>query len=216
MANSNALILNFLKKTVPNWPKLVNKIGEGQNGRVYKMNNGHLLKFVYGNAQGEVNVMKKLNNTGIAPKVWNSRVVNVNNATSRQLRNAAFEKKNLANKISLIMMNDIKVYSDRKNPRGKIMTLHKYYREYDTNNANITNRVGKLISAMHGRGVFHRNLHRGNIMVSVDDAGKITGMWVIDFGRSKIRPPGQKNFNNGSIGNIGNVQAARRFYNINI
>lgn len=216
MVNANALILNFLKKTVPNWPKLVNKIGAGKNGRVYKMNNGRLLKFVYGNAQGEVNGMKKLNNTGIAPKVWNSRVVNVNNATSRQLRNAAFENKKLANKISLIMMNDIKVYSDRKNPRGKIMTLRNYYREYDTNNSNITNRVGKLISTMHGRGVFHRNLHRGNIMVSVDDAGKITGMWVIDFGRSKIRPPGQKNFNNGSIGNIGNVQAARRFYSINI
>lgn len=114
------------------------------------------------------------------------------------------------------MMNDIKIYSDRKNPSGKVMTLQKYVREHNANNANITNRVGKLLNIMHGRGVFHRNLHRGNIMVSVDAAGKITGMWVIDFGRSKVRPVGQKNFNNGNVGNVGNVRAAKRFYNITI
>ena len=41
------------------------------------------------------------------------------------------------------------------------------------------------------RGVSHGNLHDENIIVSTDSAGRITGMWAIDFGRSRSIPQGK-------------------------
>ena len=109
-------------------------------------------------------------------------------------------------------MNNIKKYTP-----NNIMTLNAYMRKVNSpNKANITTRVRPILKTMHNRGVYHRNLHTDNIIVSVKN-DKITGMWVIDFGRSRIVSPGQKNSaNNGPGKNIGNIIAAKRFYNINL
>ena len=214
MPGSNRLMLNFLQRVIPNWPKIVGYVGSGQNGMVYKMDNGRLLKFVYGNASVEVNALKRLANSGISPKLWNSKIVNVNANTSKQFRNEAFPKKNIQNKISLILMNNVKIYSDRINPRGNVMTLGSYIRNYaNSNRVNIGNRVLKLMNVMHGLGVYHRNLHTDNVLVAVDDKGKLTGVWIIDFGRSRTFPRGNKKNNtpNGRIGNVGNVGATKKY-----
>ena len=67
---------------------------------------------------------------------------------------------------------------------NKSMTLTRYLQIYRYKKENIQRRVEHLIEQMHLKGWAHGNLHTGNIIVSVSPTGKITGMWVIDFGRA--------------------------------
>jgi predicted unusual protein kinase regulating ubiquinone biosynthesis (AarF/ABC1/UbiB family) len=86
---------------------------------------------------------------------------------------------NLSNKLTVFVMG-------RAGNSGA-MTLEDYYLTYSqANTANIQRRVEYLISEMALRGVSHGDLHPGNIIVTVGPSGRILGMWVIDFGRSRV------------------------------
>jgi len=77
---------------------------------------------------------------------------------------------------------------------SKAMTLTKYLQMYRTNNnkkANVQRRVEYLIEQMALRGVSHGDLHTDNIIVTKSTTGRITGMWVIDFGQSRNLSPGK-------------------------
>jgi len=71
-------------------------------------------------------------------------------------------------------------------------TLRNYISKHPgANRKIIARRVAYLVKEMHLRGVSHGNLHDNNIIVSFDSAGRITGMWAIDFGRSRSIPLGK-------------------------
>jgi hypothetical protein len=75
--------------------------------------------------------------------------------------------------------------------KGQAMTLRNYLKKFpDSSRENVRNRVTSLIEAMHLKGVLHGNLHSQNILVTADALGRLTGMWVIDFGRSRGLPLG--------------------------
>ena len=74
------------------------------------------------------------------------------------------------------------------------MTLRNYYSKFKPNkttNNYIHNYVRWLAQQLQLSGIEHMNLHSGNIMVSVDSNGKITNMWIIDYGLSKHYPVGK-------------------------
>jgi predicted unusual protein kinase regulating ubiquinone biosynthesis (AarF/ABC1/UbiB family) len=64
------------------------------------------------------------------------------------------------------------------------MTLSNYKNEYarKINQNSLNRRLTNALSNLQVRGVLHGNIHGGNIIVSVTPSGKITGLWVIDFG----------------------------------
>ena len=73
---------------------------------------------------------------------------------------------------------------------GQAMTLSNYTKKFQPNMRHVQARIFHIIDEMHIRGVSHGNLHTGNILVTANSAGRITGMWVIDFGRSTKIPLG--------------------------
>jgi thiamine kinase-like enzyme len=74
---------------------------------------------------------------------------------------------------------------------GHAMTLRSYLMKFpDANRERVRNRVLSLIDYMQLKGVSHGNLHFENILVTADSMGRLTGMWVIDFGRSRNIPLG--------------------------
>jgi hypothetical protein len=95
---------------------------------------------------------------------------------------------------AMTLKNYIKKYP-HKNTRHvggeQAMTLKNYIKKYPHKNTrHVQTRILHIIDEMHIRGVSHGNLHSGNILVTADSAGRITGMWVIDFGRATEIPLG--------------------------
>jgi hypothetical protein len=87
------------------------------------------------------------------------------------------------------------------------MTLSNYLKKYvnvNRENLNVNQlqaiqnaairQRNELLSNLHVRGFNHGNAHSGNIIVTTTPSGKITGMWLIDFGLSSRTP----------LGNVGN------------
>lgn len=176
----------FVKSMRPSWPTPVKYLGGGANGRVYETNDGRLMKFVYDNAPQEYKMLQRLQTKGthIAPRFTpgNGGVFKLaRGKTSEKLRNSMFpNSNNLSNKVTVFVMG-------RAGNSGA-MTLDDYYLTHHlkANTANIQRRVEYLISEMALRGVSHGDLHPGNIIVTVGPSGRILGMWVIDFGRSRV------------------------------
>lgn len=166
----------------PNWPKPIKFLAGGANGRVYHTNDGRLMKFVYGYAPQEYESLQKLQGTFVVPrfKKGNGEVMNLGSALSKRVRAAMFPHANMSShKLTVFIMGGV--------GGSDGMTLRKYVRTHPTaNRANIQRRVEYLISEMKMRGVSHGDLHDANIIVSVSPTGRISGMWAIDFGRSRI------------------------------
>ena len=161
-----------IKKYRPNWPLPTRLIGQGAYGNVYNTNNGRVMKVTRNNASNEFKMLKKLKSSSYVPRVRNgnfirmkgNNVVGVFNTVHRPASASAF----IMNKVG----------------GSNAMTLGQYKRKYGNKlNANgLNSRLTNALSNLQVRGVLHRNLHGGNIIVSTTPAGKITGLWVIDFG----------------------------------
>jgi tRNA A-37 threonylcarbamoyl transferase component Bud32 len=67
------------------------------------------------------------------------------------------------------------------------MTLGQYKRKYgnNINSEALNRRLTNILTNLQVRGILHRNIHGGNIIVSTTPAGKITGLWMIDFGLAR-------------------------------
>jgi len=171
----------------PSWPKPIKFFGGGANGRVYKTNNGRLMKFIYDYAPQEYAALQKLQGTFVVPrfKKGNGRIYNVNANLSEELRNEMFPNAyNNSDTLTVFLMGRV--------GNASSTTLRNYVSKHPgANRKNIARRVAYLVKEMHLRGVSHGNLHDNNIIVSFDSAGRITGMWAIDFGRSRSIPLGK-------------------------
>ena len=169
------------------WPKPTKYLGGGVNGRVYETNNGRLMKFIYDYAPQEYEALQKLQGTFVVPrfKKGEGLVVNMNPAQSKTVRNVMFPRsKYLSSEMTVFVMGRV--------GNASSTTLRNYVSKHPSaNKKNIARRVGYLVKEMHMRGVSHGNLHDENIIVSTDSAGRITGMWAIDFGRSWNIPLGK-------------------------
>lgn len=170
----------------PNWPKPIKFFGGGANGRVYKTNNGRLMKFVYNYAPQEYESLERLQGTFVVPrfKKGNGQIALMNRKQAKNIRNAMFPDENLSRQMTVFIMGRV--------GNANSTTLRNYVSRYPgANKRNIARRIVYLIKEMHLRGVSHGNLHDNNIIVSFDSAGRITGMWAIDFGRSRKIPLGK-------------------------
>lgn len=174
----------LMKKLKPEWPTIKNSIGGGVNGRVFELNNGRYMKIIANNAPQEWKTLLRLQGSHVVPR-FNKK----NHLTIRLRPNHKKEVKNMlsmytiGNKLTVMIMGRV--------GSGQTMTLSQYYRKFRPKNIKpLQNRVHDLIDEMHVRGVSHGNLHGGNIIVTINSKGLISGMWVIDFGRSRTFPIG--------------------------
>jgi serine/threonine protein kinase len=172
-----------MNKLRPNWPKIHKYIGGGVNGRIFELNDGRYMKIIAYNAPQEWQILQRLQGTHVVPRFKND-----NHLTIRFKPETRKEKKkefgnilnmnNIGNKVTVMIMGRV--------GGGQAMTLSKYTKKFPfANRRNIHARILHIIDEMHVRGVSHGNLHDENILVTADSAGRIKGMWVIDFGRSK-------------------------------
>lgn len=170
----------------PEWPTPTKYLAGGVNGRVYETNDGRLMKFIANKAPQEFRALKKLQGTYVVPRfrkgnggVWKLPPVISN-----------LVKRNMFPTVSNTDILTIFVMGRAGGSRG--MTLSKYLETHPTYNmANVQRRVKYLIEQMALRGVSHGNLHSNNIIVTVTPSGRISGMWAIDFGRSRNISPGK-------------------------
>jgi len=185
---SNTRLAQKIARNInPSWPKPIKFFGGGVNGRVYKTNNGRLMKFIYDNAPQEYASLQKLQGTFVVPrfKKGNGHTININENLSEELRNEMFPNAyNNSDTLTVFLMGRV--------GNASSTTLRNYVSKHPgANRKNIARRVAYLVKEMHLRGVSHGNLHDENIIVSTDSAGRITGMWAIDFGRSQSIPLGK-------------------------
>lgn len=185
---SNLRVAKMIAHNIdPSWPKPIKFFGGGVNGRVYKTNNGRLMKFIYDYAPQEYESLAKLQGSFVVPrfKKGNGHILNLNQNLSDELRNDMFPNaQNNSNSLTVFIMGRV--------GNASSTTLRNYISRYPSaNKKNIARRVAYLVKEMHLRGVSHGNLHDNNIIVSFDSAGRLTGMWAIDFGRSRSIPRGK-------------------------
>ena len=163
-----------IKKYRPNWPIPTKLIGKGGFGSVYNTNNGRVMKVTVNNASKEFNMLKHLKTAHYVPHVRNGNFVRLNgkNNNVAGIFGGYYDP-------SAFIMNKV--------GGSRAMTLRTYRQEYRKSiNANALNRrLTNALSNLQVRGVLHRNLHGGNIIVSATPSGKITGLWVIDFGQAR-------------------------------
>ena len=188
MTSRNILAAQAIAKNLdPSWPKPIKFFGGGVNGRVYTTNNGRLMKFIYDYAPQEYASLQKLQGTFVVPrfKKGNGHTININENLSEELRNEMFPNAyNNSDTLTVFLMGRV--------GNASSTTLRTYISKHPgANKKNIARRVAYLVKEMHLRGVSHGNLHDENIIVSTDSAGRITGMWAIDFGRSRSIPLGK-------------------------
>ena len=162
-------LVKAIKKYRPNWPLPTKLIAQGSVGNVYNTNNGRVMKVTMNNASNEFKMLKKLKSSPYVPRVRNGNFVkmNVYNPHERPQSATAF----IMNKVG----------------GSRAMTLSNYKNEYarKINQNSLNRRLTNALSNLQVRGVLHGNLHGGNIIVSTTPAGKITGLWVIDFGLAR-------------------------------
>lgn len=170
------------------WPKPVKYMGGGANGRVYHTNDGRLMKFVYSRAPQEFNALEKLQGTFIVPrfKKGDGHVISLRNEEAEEIGNSMFPNLNYKKHLTVFVMG-------RAGNASTSMTLWQYLQKFPGlfSKEYVQRRVKYLIEQLHLRGVSHGDLHANNIIVRVTPTGQISGMWAIDFGRSKILNAGK-------------------------
>jgi RIO-like serine/threonine protein kinase len=169
---------NRVRLNKKNWPIPMSYMGGGVYGRIFTTNNGRLMKIQKMNSTKEFNILKRLRSTGMVPKVKNGNIVKLKLKSGNKniTRELGYGSKNI-NSLNMFIMN-----------RVGTMTLKQYYKlNPPTQNYDkfIQNYIRWLVRRLQMAGIEHGNLHRENIIVSVDSKGQISGMWLIDFGKSK-------------------------------
>jgi len=176
-------LAQFMKIFQPTWPSPKRFIGGGVNGRVFETTNGRLLKLVASFAPQEWATLLRLQGTHTVPRFKKDDHVNLQ--LSPRIKSNVNIAKKFSSLLNMNIGNGVTAFIMGSVGGGKAMTLEKYAEKFPkANRTRIQNRVKYLIEEMHVRGISHGNLHGGNILVTADLTGRITGMWAIDFGRS--------------------------------
>jgi len=167
-------------------PGLVRYIGGGANGRVFETNDGRFLKVVANYAPQEWKSLLRLQGTRIVPRFNKKNLITIplNQEQYKNTVKRIFGFKTVGRALTIFTMGRV--------GDGRAMTLYDYFKKFPnkTLRHGAQNRIFNIISEMHVRGISHGNLHGGNILVTSDPSGRLTGMWVIDFGRSREFPVG--------------------------
>ena len=168
-------LVKAIKKYRPNWPLPTKLIAQGSVGNVYNTNNGRVMKVTMNNASNEFKMLKKLKSAPYVPRVRNGNFVKINGPNVVRV----FNTRERPNSATAFIMNKV--------GGSRAMTLSNYKNEYarKINQNALNRRLTNALSNLQVRGVLHGNLHGGNIIVSTTPAGKITGLWVIDFGLAR-------------------------------
>jgi hypothetical protein len=173
------LAQKIVKQLRKGWPKPIRYLAGGANGKVYETDDGRVIKFIANKTPAEFQALRNLQGTFIVPRHGpsNSTMFKLG-AAKNKIHNVMFPRMNNSpNNMTIILMGKV--------GGNKSMTLSNYITTYPkANKENIQRRVQYLIEQMHLKGWAHGNLHSGNIIVSVTPTGRISGMWVVDFGRA--------------------------------
>ena len=152
------------------------RIGKGVNGAVYELPNGTIRKFTIGADNFEKKVLSALQGSHLVPRLLGFQQERLKPMTARRVLGTAVFPNRMGQDPMISAMNMSRV--------GQ-MTLFEYLKRFPQAPIRpIKQRLQAIFEALHVRGVSHGDLHANNIMVSCDDQGRITGMWVIDFGRA--------------------------------
>ena len=175
---------NIITALKPKWPKIHKYIGGGVNGRVFELNDGRYMKIIANNASHEWKTLLRLQGTHVVPRFnKNNHLLLEVKPKHKDAIKSILNMKNVGNKLTVMVMGRV--------GGGHAMTLTDYTKKFPFSNMrSVQTRLFHIIDEMHIRGVSHGNLHNGNILVTADSAGRITGMWVIDFGRATEIPLG--------------------------
>lgn len=184
-AVKNAAGLIFYHR--PNWPEPIRLIGQGAYGMVFNTNNGRAMKITTGNAQREFNTLRNLQGLHFVPRVKAGNYTNINNG----MWNFSEAHMNVPNNFGgAFIMNKV----------GN-MSLASYLKKYPHKTLLAYRRLKDLVGALQVKGYVHGNLAPRNVMVSVDAAGRIIGMWIVDWGMAT-----KMNMHNISIVNLTNAR----------
>ena len=169
-------IMNYVR---PKWPKLRKYIGGGANGRVFELNDGRYMKIIGNNAPQEWRTLLRLQGSHVVPRFKKNNHLSITFGPAQKQKIENILNMNVGNKLTTMIMGRV--------GGGQVMTLRAYIKKFPAANMrNVQTRIFHIIDEMHIRGVSHGNLHHENILVTAGPTGRITAMWVIDFGRSKI------------------------------
>jgi RIO-like serine/threonine protein kinase len=180
MANIR-LAQNIARQINPNWPLPIERIGEGVAGVVFGTTNGRVIKLINANQPQEYKTLKNLQGSFVVPrfKNGNGHVINVSQNQAQKLMNNLFRARGpLPKRVTVVLMGRV--------GNASSMTLKQYRKRFPKANSKVVcRRVMHLLREMYLRGYRHGDFHDENIIVSADSIGRITGMWVIDFGVSR-------------------------------
>lgn len=186
----------LIERLKPTWPKPMKYLGSGGSAITFNTNNGRVLKFSQGkNPIREVNALKHLQNANFVPRFRNGNYVMIKK--SQNIENflgisGYMGKPVLRNGQSAIAFIQGKVGGN------KGMNLHTYLKKFPNGKQRVVNRILPMLEYMQMKRISHRDLQPANIIVTVDSIGRITGMWIIDFGNAEkiVGPKNNKNIKN--------------------
>jgi hypothetical protein len=195
---------NRVRKVKKNWPVPIRLLGAGNHGAVFETNNGRAMKFLNGNGTLEFNMLKRLVNSGVAPRVRNGNIfTNNSQGWERKNYNTNFRLYSNMNThfnsgtMGMFIMNKVgnmtlDAYKELYKPTGDYL---KYLRNYKLWIVRQLNRIYQIR---------HYDTHDNNFLVSVNRQGHVTRMWIIDFGfatnaRTANAIPGRKRARNNSV-----------------
>ncbi len=190
-------LLNIIKGARPNWPTPIKFIGRGAFGMVYNTNNGRVMKIAHGNASNEFKILREIQGMHFVPRTRNKNLIVFNNNNSKSIKNLIRGKGYYGTgHASAFIMN--------RAGGANGMTLKSYLNKYPNANMNrLTSRLVNIVKTFGTKGFVHRNLHSENIIVTADSLGRITGIWLIDFGLAQKLP--QRQVNEMSSFQLGNI-----------
>ena len=183
---------NLIERLRPNWTKPVKYLGSGGSAITFNTNNGRVLKFSQGkNPVGEFNALKHLHNANFVPRVKNGNYVMIN------------KPKNIANFLGIsgyrgepVLHNGKRAIAFIQSKVGgnKGMNLRTYLNKFPNGKQRVLNRIMPMLEYMQIKRISHKDLQPAKI-ITADRTGRITGMWIIDFGNAE-KITGYKNNKN--------------------
>ena len=164
---------NFIKAYRPKWPKPVRLIGRGSYGSVFNTNNGRVLKIAEGNTRSEFNMITSLQGAYFIPRAKKGNYMNMVNSNNLEIFTSKYHYNPSRNGGAFLM---------GKVGGNKGMTLKNYLDKYPKFSNRAYNRLKSIIEYLQVRGFVHGDIHGGNVIVTADTMGRITGMWLVDLG----------------------------------
>jgi hypothetical protein len=193
-----------VRKVKKNWPVPIRLLGAGNHGVVFETNNGRAMKFLNGNGEMEFGILKRIANSGIAPRVRNGNIF-TNNSQGWERKNFNTNYQLYANMnthfnssvMGMFIMNKVgnmtlDAYRKLYKPTGEYLKHLRNYKSW------IMKQLNRIYHIRHG------DTHDLNFLVSVNRQGQVTRMWIIDFGfasnmRTENVTPSRKRTRNNSV-----------------